>query len=171
MALPILFSFFPRSPRKIKVGWHIYNSVPRTITHCHTHGRRAHLLHEKATPPRMDVGRNIIRPLREPLHRANEGSQMCHGNGVARSSSTYSPSPHCILHHHERFIFWCVKSVGDRKDISVAFRPKISAEIRQKHFLFLFGLSAFLQKQPVSAERLHFGRNGLFWLAFLPKMV
>ena len=109
MALPILFSFFPRSPRKIKVGWHIYNSVPRTITHCHTHGRRAHLLHEKATPPRMDVGRNIIRPLREPLHRANEGSQMCHGNGVARSSSTYSPSPH-ILHHHERFIFWCVKS-------------------------------------------------------------
>ena len=50
----------------------------------------------------------------------------------------------------------------NRKGLSAAFLPKISAEIRQKDFLIRNVLSVFLQKEAVSAERGSFGRNSLF---------
>ena len=46
-----------------------------------------------------------------------------------------------------------------RKGILVDFLPKLLAEIRQKVFLCLSGLSVFLQKGSLSAERLSFGRK------------
>ena len=52
--------------------------------------------------------------------------------------------------------------VVNRKGLSAAFLPKISAEIRQKDFLIRNVLSVFLQKEAVSAERCSFGRNNLF---------
>ena len=52
--------------------------------------------------------------------------------------------------------------VVKRKGLSAAFLPKISAEIRQKDFLIRNALSAFLQKEAVSAERGSFCRNSLF---------
>ena len=52
--------------------------------------------------------------------------------------------------------------VVGRKGISVDFLPKLSAEIRQKVFLCLSGLSVFLQKGSLSAERISFGRKAHF---------
>ena len=41
--------------------------------------------------------------------------------------------------------------------------PKIVAEIQQKMFGFLFGLSMFLQKYLLLAEIASFSQNSLFW--------
>ena len=50
----------------------------------------------------------------------------------------------------------------DQKGLSAEFLPKVSAEIWQKVFLPLFGLSVILQKRSLSAERPAFCRNGFF---------
>ena len=50
----------------------------------------------------------------------------------------------------------------DQKGISAEFLPKVSAEIRQKVFLHLFGLSVLLQKHFLSAECQSFCRNCSF---------
>ena len=52
--------------------------------------------------------------------------------------------------------------VVDQKGISAEFLPKVSAEIRQKVFLHLFGLSVLLQKHFLSAECQSFCRNCSF---------
>ena len=50
----------------------------------------------------------------------------------------------------------------DQKGLSAEFLPKVSAEIRQKVFLHLFGLSVVLQKHYLSAECPSFCRNCFF---------
>ena len=50
----------------------------------------------------------------------------------------------------------------DQKGISAEFLPKVSAEIWQKVFLHLFGLSVLLQKHFLSAECQSFCRNCSF---------
>ena len=50
----------------------------------------------------------------------------------------------------------------DQKGISAEFLPKVSAEIWQKVFLHLFGLSVHLQKHFILAECQSFGRNCSF---------
>ena len=55
--------------------------------------------------------------------------------------------------------FWVVV---DQKGLSAEFLPKVSAEIRQKVFLHLFGLSVLLQKHFLSAECQSFCRNCSF---------
>ena len=52
--------------------------------------------------------------------------------------------------------------VVDQKGISAEFLPKVSAEIRQKVFLHLFGLSVLLQKHFLLAECQSFCRNCFF---------
>ena len=52
--------------------------------------------------------------------------------------------------------------VVDQKGLSAEFLQKVSAEIRQKVFLPLLGLSVILQKRSLLAERPSFCRNGFF---------
>ena len=98
--LDVFSPFLPRSSRKIKVRWHIYNSVPRAITHCHGRRRpRAPLSCSSPSqgeeePPqlstRMDMGWNRIRPLRESLHRSNDLSSMY--RSIVTGEDRHSPS-------------------------------------------------------------------------------
>ena len=59
-----------------------------------------------------------------------------------------------------------VGRVGGRdqsKDRKALFLPKISAEISAETLSVIIPLSAYLQKELLSAERLSFGREYIFW--------